>query len=346
MTRRTFVLVALAFAVLAAACGGGGSKDKDAGTTSTTAASAGRTYPLTGFPLPEPAPPERPALVIKIDNAPKGRPQAGVNQADVVVEEQVEGGITRLAAMFHSTDAGSVGPVRSARSTDIAIITPLRFPLFAYSGTNATFLKLVRAAPLVDVGHSATSSEYRRERGRPAPYNLFTNTAGLWARAAHRQGEPSTPPPFFSYRSAGIAWRAEGARLASGVHYEFRDIVKTAADFTWDPDAKGWRRVQNGTAHVDAEGTQIVPTNVVVQFTRYRDTGERDQSGTIVPEADLVGSGEVWVFSDGQVVKGEWSKASDETVTAYRDSKGQPIELLPGRTWVVLLPPGQATVLG
>ena len=104
--------------------------------------------------------------------------------------------------------------------------------------------------------------------------------------------------------------------------------------------------MQNGTAHVDAGGTQIVPANVVVQFTRYRDTGERDQSGTVVPEADLVGSGEAWVFSDGQLVKGGWSKASDEAVTSYSDSKGRPIALLPGSTWVVLLPPGQASVLG
>lgn len=345
-SRSAPLLVALAFAVVAAACGGGDSKEKAIGTTSTAAASAGRTYPLTGLPLPEPAPPNRQALVIKIDNAPKGRPQAGVNQADVVVEEQVEGGITRLASIFHSTDAGSVGPVRSARSTDIAIITPLRLPLFAYSGTNATFLKLVRAAPLVDIGHSAAASEYRRERGRPAPYNLFTTTSGLWARGPSAED----PPPLFTYRVPGERWSASGARPVRGVHYEFRDIVTTIVDFTWDanaggPDAGGWRRVQQGTAHVDAGGVQIAPVNVVVQFTRHRDTGERDQSGAVVPEAELIGGGEAWVFSGGELVKGKWSKASAEVPTSYRDAKDRPIELLPGRTWVVLLPPGKATSL-
>lgn len=347
---RASVLVAV-FAVVSvgAACGGGGSDDKRRSTTSTAAASAAHVYPLTGLPLPEPAPPARPALVVKIDNAPKGRPQAGVNQADVIVEEQVEGGITRLAAVFHSTDAASVGPVRSARSTDIAIMTPLRRPLFAYSGTNSSFLKLVRSAPLVDVGHSAAAAEYRRERGRPAPYNLFTTTAGLWGRAPRPQDDSGDdaqgPPPLFAYRVPGTRWSAAGARRVSGVHYEFRDIVTTIVDFTWDADAGGWRRVQQGTAHVDAGGAQIIPTNVVIQFARYRDTGERDQSGAPVPEAELIGSGEAWVLSGGELTEGTWSKASAGVVTSYLDKKDRPIALLPGRTWVVLLPTGQAIVL-
>src|SRR6202023_2878882 len=112
-----------------------------------------------------------------IDNAPRARPQIGLVQADVVVEEQVEGGVTRFAAIFQSQDVSRVGPVRSARSTDIALVANLDRPLFAYSGANARFLQLVHAAPLVDVGVDADPGIYARDFTRPSPYNLFSNIA-------------------------------------------------------------------------------------------------------------------------------------------------------------------------
>src|SRR5205823_11259651 len=97
-----------------------------------------------------------PALVVKIDNVgdvPSGaRPQMGINEADVVFEEMVEGGYTRLATVFHSTPADPVGPIRSARSTDVALLTPLNHPLFSYSGANSDFKKLVQESSMVDVG--------------------------------------------------------------------------------------------------------------------------------------------------------------------------------------------------
>lgn len=297
-------------------------------------------YPLTGLPL-KGLPPEqvalaaRPALVVKIDNAPKARPQAGINQADVVVEEQVEGGITRLATIFHSQDADAVGPVRSARSTDLAIMAPLQRPLFAYSGANAAFEGLVRAAPVTNVGHSALPGAYRRQRGRPAPYNLFSSTLSL------RAGFTGTPPiPLFNYRPMGAAARGKGVADARGVHIEYRVIVTTIAEYAWNGQV--WQRTQNGTPHLDAAGVQVAPANVVVQFVPYRDTGLRDQSGAAVPEAELVGEGEVWVLTGGKVLKGRWSKASPEAVTTYVDGAGSPVLLAPGQTWVELVPPGQA----
>src|SRR5207248_1661170 len=126
----------------------------------------------------------------------------GLSQADVVIEEKVEDGVTRFFSIFQSHDSDPVGPVRSARSTDIALVTPLDHPLFAYSGTNATFQKLVNAAPLVDVGVSADPGAYGRRGDRPAPYNLFTSTSALYRRAP-AGGKP--PPPMFPYRSAGQA---------------------------------------------------------------------------------------------------------------------------------------------
>ncbi len=335
------VLVTLSVAT-GAACGGGDGKGRGgAGAPSTTTratAAVATGFPLTGLPLGDPRPAPHAALVVKIDNAPKARPQVGINEADVVVEEQVEGGVTRFASIFHSTDVGRVGPVRSARSTDIAIVSPLHRPLFAYSGTNATFLRLVRAAPLVDVGHDAASGAYRRDRSRPAPYNLFASPAELRAHAP--AGED--PPALFAYRRASDPFGAAGAKKVAGIHYEFRDIVTTIVDFTWDGAARGWRRTQHGTPHVDAAGAQVAPANVVVQFTRYADTGQRDRSGAAVPEAELLGEGDAWILSGGRLALGRWRKGAADEVTSYVDSEGAAVLLAPGHTWVVLLPPGQA----
>src|SRR3954447_24430975 len=152
MRCRGAAVAAVALSLLGAACGGGGRKEAASSTTQPPAtppapAVDANADPLTGLPR-DPAAPVRAALIVKIDNAPKARPQAGVNDADIVVEEGVEGGVTRFATLFHSKDAASVGPVRSARSTDLLFAQQLGRPLFSYSGANAVFADLVRKAPL------------------------------------------------------------------------------------------------------------------------------------------------------------------------------------------------------
>lgn len=337
----TFTVLASA-ALVAGACGGG----DDAATTTTrqttTTAAPGPVAPLTGLPVSDQSMLERRALIVKIDNAPKGRPQAGINEADVVIEELVEGGITRLAVIFHSADADPVGPVRSARSTDIAIATALNQPLFAYSGANATFQELVSSAPLHDVGVSVAKGSYRRDSGRPALYNLFTSTPELYALAPEDGGPPQ---PMFQYRAQGEGLDADGAEKSVGVAMEYRDKVLTAVEWRWHAESKTWRRIQNGTPHVDAAGTEVAPRNVIVQFVTYHDTGQVDQSGTAVPEADFIGEGEAWILTDGLLVKGTWSRPDAATPTTYTDAAGKPVKLTPGQTWVELPKPGTGRTL-
>src|SRR5207253_1555385 len=146
--------------------------------------------PLTGLPM-DIVRSKRPVLVVKIDNAPKARPQIGLNQADVVFEEGVEGGITRFAALFHSEESKPVGPVRSARSTDIKIVSAFHHPLFAYSGANSLFKQYVADAPLVDVGVDRYPDRYHRDNARSSPYNLFSETETLLDLAP----DGSVPPP-------------------------------------------------------------------------------------------------------------------------------------------------------
>lgn len=340
--RRPTALALAALVLVATACSGGNDEaapersPEPAGASSTTAVVVAPDLPLLGLGGERV---ERAALVVKLDNAPLGRPQAGINNADVVVEEAIEGGITRLFAVFHSTEADVVGPVRSARSTDVTLAAALGRPLFAYSGANGAFLELVRSSPVVDRGADVLAGAYRRERGRRAPYDLFSSTAAL------REGvEAGTSPgPLFVYRGDGAPLVAAGAEPATPVQITFPGRSATEAGWEWDADGRTWARTQNGTPHVDADRGRVAPVNVVIQFTSYRDTELLDQSGAAVPEAELVGEGDAWVLTDGQVVVGRWRRPSPEVATEYLDADGRPITLTPGRTWVELAPPGSAT---
>lgn len=308
-------------------------------TTSTTAAAS--VAPLTGLPDDGSGRTGRPALIVKLDNVePKARPQAGLNQADVVYEERVEGSVTRLLAIFHSTDAAPVGPVRSARTSDIAIFTPLNRPYFAWSGANATFAARIRASAVVDVGYDVQPGLYVRDRARPAPSNLMAKgTVDLLAVPSDGSGPP---PALFTYRAGGegtphlepvAAVRVTYGSSAGGAPVEYR----------WN--GTGWARTQAGSPHVDAAGAQVAPENVVIQFTPYVGSGVGDQFGNEIPEAALVGEGEAWILTNGGLVTARWSKPTLEAVTAYVDADGNPVELTPGRTWVALPPPGGGTRL-
>ncbi|HUQ40163.1 MAG TPA: DUF3048 domain-containing protein [Acidimicrobiales bacterium] len=338
------VVSVLALALVLGACGGGGGDDDPSPSTSSTAGgpptSAARTdlAPLTGLVQPDVARRSRVALVVKIDNAPKARPQAGVNQADIVVSEKVEDGVTRLFAVFQSTDAEPVGPIRSARTTDIALVAALAHPLYSYSGVSPLVKRHIAAAPLVDVGFDTNSGDYRRERSRPVVHSLMSTTAALYRKAPP---DAKPPPPWFTYRAEG-APTGVGAP-AAGVHIEYTGKnITTVVDYRWDAGSGTWKRAQDATPFVDAAGTQVGPRNVVVQFVNYRDTGEVDRSRTAVPEAELVGEGEAWVYTDGKVVEGRWRKAGATEVTVFTDAKGAPIALTPGQTWIELAVKGSA----
>ena len=352
-TRRIVVVVvgvvlalsALGAAIVLAVRGGetaAPSSSTPGGSTSVppSTAKAVALAPLTGLPA-DPASLGRPALVVKIDDVdPAARPQGGLEQADVVYEEKIEGPNSRFAVVFQSTGADQVGPVRSGRTTDLAIVGPLNRPLYAFSGANATFLPLLRAGPLVDVGADTHPEAYHREPGREAPDNLFTSTAALWALAPGG----SAPSPIFTFRPVGDAATGAtsaptGGTPATSVAYDWgRGGVPI--EYRWDPTRRLWLRRQAGTPHVDVDGAQLSAANVIVQRVPYEDTGVRDVAGTPVPEAKLVGSGPVTVLTDGRSIEGTWTKPDDATPTTFTDAAGRPIALTPGRTTVVLLPDG------
>lgn len=341
---RALGLLVLAALVLAACSGAGGEQATTTTSRPTTTTEPPPTAPLTGEALTdEDRAAEvlgRPALVVKIDNHDQNaRPQTGIAQADVVYEERVEGGATRLAAVFHSEGSDPVGPIRSARTSDIGIVSPLNRPLFAFSGANREALAEVLSAPIVDARWDALPDEYEKVRERPGPHDLYSTTSGLWSHAPDGAGPP---PPLFTYRDRDDA--PAGGEPVEGVTFAFGGRVNYGAAYSWDSD--GWAREQNGTPHLDAAGDRIAPANVIVQFVDYVDTSQRDQAGSAVPEAQLVGSGDAWVLTGGRLLRATWAKPSLDAVTTYTDPAGRPVALAPGRTWVELVPPGQAELVG
>jgi hypothetical protein len=337
-------LIVVAVAGIAIAAGGGDDEVETVASTtssSTTTTAPPAVAPLTGLPQPDAALRNRPALVVKIDNDnAKARPQAGLNQADVVVEEAVEGGVTRFAAIFQSTDSDPVGPTRSARTTDVQIIANLKRPLFAWSGANPGVAATIRSSPLVDLGFDSAPDAYYRDSGYTAPSNLFSNTSELFGLAP--QGS-QPPPPLFAYRGKGDKLPAS-ARDVAAVRVSFGGKVNYTSEWRWDAAAKGWKRNQLGTPHIDTKAQQIAPANVVLQFTQYKDSGYVDVTGEPSPEAEMTGSGKVWILSNGKLVEGEWSRPNADAVTKYTDAQGKEIGLTPGRTWLVLARPDGAEV--
>ena len=332
----------LLLGVVAAACSGGGTADAPTTTAppepttteaSTTTTTLAPVYPLTGRPVTDPEVAARPVVAVKIDNIAAARPQAGVAAADVVYEEFTEG-VTRFVVVYHSTDAEVVGPVRSVRPADPVIVTPLGGVL-GFSGGSPGAVALAATAPVALVTESDTAVMYRRP-GRAAPHNLYTSTSALYSRVPAGAGSPGKLADFLR---DGQTFTGPGATPVSTLHLVPAPYV--TADYTWEPGAGVWLRTTDGFAHRIEEG-RIAPTTVILQFAPY--VFFIDDYDVRYPE--VVGTGDLWVFAAGQLVKGTWSKASAESMTTFSDSEGKPIVLPPGQTWIHLIEPGSTVIPG
>jgi hypothetical protein len=262
----------------------------------------------------------RPALVVKIDNAPGARPQTGFNAADLVYEEIVNDNLTRFAMVFQSQGSDPVGPIRSGRMQDIDLFGSLSHPLFAWSGGNATVTAAIRSSDLVDIGPSRAAA-YFRSGDRSIPHNLYSNTTDLWSYAP---ADARPPIQQFAYRDAD---EAPAGTPSAGV-----DLTLDAVDvlWEWDPATGLYRRTMEGKAHNDAAGGRVTTNNVVVLVMEYRP----GISGS--PDAQALGSGEAFVFTGGNMVHGTWTRDDRLEPFTLTADDGSPIELTPGRTFIEL----------
>jgi hypothetical protein len=303
-----------------------------ADTTTTTSSSTTTTVPvvhkrvaaapLTGLPDPMRLTRHRAAVTVKIDNTPEARPQFGIEKADVVYEEIVEGGITRLAAVFNSRVAVKVGPVRSVRRTDREIVYPIG-GLFVFSGGAQYALKSIATAPVKLFQESNAGSAMFRDPRREAPHNLYANVAALMKMG----GKPKPPPPLFNYRSG--SGKVPGAKVESFV---VGFSAGYATSFSWNAKSRSWDRSIFGAPDITASGSRLSPTNVIVMKVRY--LGGVGVEGS---QAQLLGSGPALVFTGATVQRGTWSRRRLQKPIVYRSPSGHIIALGRGQTWVELL---------
>lgn len=298
--------------------------------TVTLAASCGgkSTAPLTGQVVPSVM--QRPALSIKVDNSPPALPQSGLNNADIVTDALVEGGLTRLLATYQSQDAAQVGPIRSARPVDAALLRQLGGGIFAYSGSNPGEIAPVKAQSTATLlSFDAGVSAFKQLPGHPVPYQVFASTSDLYS-AGEKAGAQSNPPnPIFTYSntvpqgSSGVTARVPMSNVSS-------------ATWTWDPSTQTYLRTQNGKPDVLADGSRISANNIVVMSVAIGPTGIFDAAHNEDPYVIVTGSGPVSVLRNGRLITGTWSRPAVEDTMKLTDSSGATIPLQPGRTWIEL----------
>jgi len=290
---------------------------------------AGPPCPLTGLPSSGPQVPQRPALAVKVDNYPAARPQSGLNQADIVFEEPVEGGITRLVAVFQCQSPSLVGPIRSARAVDVQILDELSDPIFVHAGGIDPVLSLLQAGNLVDKNIFDYGSVVQTVSGRSAPYNTYISASDGWGL----DPRDTTPPAaVFSYSTA-----SPSGTPASTLHIPFSGTNDTL--WTWNVSSKRWLLSYSGTPATVAGGGQISTTNIVVQTVQvtYGPWLENDVGGYEV-QSKMTGSGPLMVLRNGVAISGTWSRPSVSDPTTLTASNGSAITLEPGPTWVEIVP--------
>ena len=323
---RLQVMVALAVvaSLVLAGCGGKDEKPKAADRPSSQPTQGGTklaaVWPLTGLPAPAQTP-NHPVMVVKIDNTAASEPQIGLGKADMVVEELVEGGITRLATMFYSKVPAVVGPVRSMRASDIGVVKATHAVLIASGAAPPTYGRLNAAK----VKYLTGGADYFRNNSRHAPYNLFVRL-GVLAKSMKKD---SVVPA--SYLPWGKASDFAGSQPATTINARFSRATTTT--FRYNRQTK---KYVNTNSHA-ARGDQFRADSVLVLRVREGDAGYRDPAGNHVPETLFFGQGQLMLFHNGQVVRGTWSKAKRDSPLVLRTAAG-PMKVPPGHVWIELLP--------
>jgi hypothetical protein len=304
-------------------------------TNATVAAAPSALCPLTGAPVPGGGGvPQRPALAVKVTNYVGGRPQTGINKADVVFEEPVEGGITRFAAVYQCQGTNVVGPIRSARNIDIGILGQLGTPLLAHVGGIQPVIDNIDASPVVNVDVGVHGTVAQHLPGRVAPYDTYASTTALWGL---EPSDTTAPAPIFSYSDTTPS--GPGVSPVANVAIPFSS--NSTVVWRYVPKVHAFQRYYATKPDTLSTGAQETAANVVVQFVSltYGPWAENEQGGLEV-QANLYdgASGPALIFRSGEEISGSWSRSSLGQATQFTTSSGQPISLQPGQTWVELVP--------
>lgn len=335
-TSSTTLAAALALVLALAGCGG---DDEPADEPAPGASQVGGpqsevsgdpdTWPLTGLAVDDGGSSikRHPVLVLKMDNTRSSAPQRGLGAADLVVEELVEGGVTRLAAFYYSEVPDDVGPVRSMRASDIGIVSPVDATMVT-SGAAGITIGRIRDAGIKFVGEG--SPGFYRESSRSAPYNLFTDLGDVAGALKQKPGRPVDYLPF-----------GEAGDLPSG-----QPAKEVTARFSASGHATSWEYRDGAYVNDNsfaAADDRFEADTVLVLRVRVGDAGYKDPAGFPVPETKLEGTGDALLFHGGRLVRGTWSKPSLQAPLELETQAG-PLTVPAGHTWVELVPAAKGDV--
>lgn len=283
--------------------------------------------PLTGVTVPV-GTLANPALSAKIDNHESARPQVGLNQADIVFEILVEGGLTRYFAVWQSDIPERIGPVRSLRPVDPEIASAFG-GIMAYSGGQQMFVETMLNAPVLNAihGQASTDSVYYRADDRPAPHDVILRAQDLVAQ------HPDLAPPGVQFAFSLDAPSSTAAKdgKPTGTITDVMSDIRTSS-WSWSAQDNAWLRSTRSGTDLDATGKQLSATNLISMVV------DTDWRYDYIPWPVVVGTGTAWVSSEGKSVKATWSKKSAEAAIRLVDGHGATVRLAPGNSWIQLVP--------
>jgi hypothetical protein len=271
-----------------------------------------------------------PILAVKIDDTRLARPQIGVDDADLVYIEQVEGGLTRLAAIFSSVIPQNIGPVRSARISDIDILSQYGKVVFAYSGAQRAMLTVIANSNLWDYGAQRQSPTiYTRDDARRGPYDMVLRGDLLMEKVKNDQREVAVS------KSAGWSF---GEAPIGGVAIDSVLVEWPASKYevTWSKTEKRWLLSNGGVPNLAASGKQLGATTFVIQNVEMSDSIYRSADGGYTPLSETVGTGSGYILRDGRSFKANWSRPTAEAGTTWTLADGTEIKFAAGSIWVAL----------
>jgi hypothetical protein len=271
-----------------------------------------------------------PILVVKIDDTKMARPQIGLEYADIVYIEQVEGGLTRLAALYSSVIPREVGPVRSARISDLELLAQFGKIGFAYSGAQTKLRPEISVANLFDLGAQSLSSKiYTTDPSRISPYAMVLR-ADLLMEYAGERGYA-----FAKSKSAGWNFSDETS-LGKPIVSAKVNWPASSYEVRWSKEKGKWELFHAQQPNLSSSGSVLTADTFVIQLVSITDSIYKDKVGGVTPFSATIGSGRGFILRDGKYVEGIWTRSSAESGTTWKTSSGEEIPFARGSIWVAL----------
>ena len=271
-----------------------------------------------------------PVLVVKVDDTRQAHPQIGLENADVVYIEQVEGGLTRLAAVFSSSIPQRIGPVRSARISDIELLEQFGRVGFGYSGAQKLMRPVIASANLEDLGAQTHSSTlYTTDPARIPPYAMVLRADLLMQFVKDRN--------INLVRSKNMGWNF-GDAPDGGVEITSAHISWPANsyDVHWSSSENRWLLDHSYQPNVAASGVRLGPRTFVIQLVSITDSIYKDKVGGVTPFSATVGEGRGYILRDGRSFEARWSRPDAASGTSWKLTNGKEITFPRGQIWVAL----------